>query len=105
MWVKNFTKDLKIPFQIQKNQLCWFNCNYHYFPKNKFPIFICEYEHDKYFYGFPNFGNGIKVGLHKRGEFISDPDKPNRDLDNNLVEELRTVLKKYMNEIGNAKIT
>lgn len=45
------------------------------------PIFLSDIGTGMEFYGFPDFGTGVKVSLHYGGEFYDDPDKVNRDFD------------------------
>ena len=64
MWMAKTFQQLNIPYRIQKNQVVWFDySNEHTIPE-KLPIFMCEYQPEKYLYGIPNFGHGVKIGLH-----------------------------------------
>lgn len=38
---------------------------------------IWENEPQRYFYGFPDVGDGVKIGVHHQGE-MTDPDRLNR---------------------------
>lgn len=49
------------------------------------PIFYYDYSPEKQFYGFPNLGSGVKVGLHLRGEEYADHTKSNFEHDDDLL--------------------
>src|SRR5262249_39977403 len=51
----------------------------HEFAPETFPIFIWENEPNKFFYGFPDLGDGVKIGVHHQGE-TSNPDRLNREI-------------------------
>ncbi|MCH3853907.1 N-methyl-L-tryptophan oxidase, partial [Campylobacter jejuni] len=59
----------KVPVGIRRKVVNWFDTD-SYKLSQGFPAFILEFE-DDYFYGFPDFADGLKVGRDKVGEIIS----------------------------------
>ena len=57
----------------------------------EFPIFIWEWAPDRFIYGFPDLGDGVKVARHHEGE-PADPDRPRRAMDASEEEGVRKVL-------------
>lgn len=59
----------KVPVGIRRKVVNWFETD-SYKLSQDFPAFILEFE-DDYFYGFPDFADGLKVGRDRVGEIIS----------------------------------
>ncbi len=75
-WLKQLVPEL--PLVVERQVLFWFgSSDPGLFQPHRCPIHLWEHSPDKYFYGFPDVGNGVKVAGHHEGE-ITDPDKINR---------------------------
>jgi len=57
----------------------------------RMPIFIWEWAPGQMFYGFPDFGDGVKVAIHHHGE-PADPDHVRRTVYPGEADRLRAVL-------------
>jgi sarcosine oxidase len=57
----------------------------------RMPIFIWEWAPGEMFYGFPDFGEGVKVAIHHQGE-PADPDHVRRTVLPGEADRLRSVL-------------
>jgi sarcosine oxidase len=57
----------------------------------RMPIFIWEWAPGEMFYGFPDFGDGVKVAIHHQGE-PADPDHLRRTVYPGEADRLRAVL-------------
>jgi sarcosine oxidase len=57
----------------------------------RMPIFIWEWAPGQMFYGFPDFGDGVKVAIHHHGE-PADPDHVRRTVYPGEADQLRAVL-------------
>jgi sarcosine oxidase len=96
-WISRFVADLKLPLTVERQVLFWFEptADAECFDANRCPIYLWEYAPDRFFYGFPDLGEGVKVGRHHEGE-AADPDHLRRDVAAEEVEAMRTLLRRYM---------
>jgi sarcosine oxidase len=78
-WLPELVADLKIPLTVERQVMFWFRPrqNADRFAPDRFPVFIWEHENGRSIYGFPDLGQGFKVGIHHEGETI-DPRTVNR---------------------------
>jgi sarcosine oxidase len=96
-WIGSLVPDLALPFSVERQVLYWFeprSTSAAFRPANC-PIYIWEYEQGRYFYGFPDLGNGVKVALHHQGA-ESQPDKVCRDVDDAEIQSMRGLLSRFM---------
>src|SRR5258708_37691672 len=82
---------------VERHVLFWFKPanRAEFFRPDRFPIFIRQYTHDRFFYGFPDLGDGIKVAFHHQGGRV-DPDAISQDVDANEIAEMRHLLEQYL---------
>jgi sarcosine oxidase len=75
-WLKELVPEL--PLAVERQVLFWFASSQpELFAPHRCPIHLWEYTPGKYFYGFPDLGNGVKVAGHHEGE-MTHPDKIDR---------------------------
>ena len=68
-WMSELVPELALPLTVERNAVYWFDpLKPADFTPNKFPIFIHEYAPGRTWYGFADFGDGVKVALHHQGE-------------------------------------
>jgi sarcosine oxidase len=93
-WTHSLVTDLNLPLIVERQVLCWFEPNSHAdsFQPQRCPIFICEHAARRFFYGFPDLGDGVKVGVHHEGAQAS-PDLLDRDVKPQETEVTRAVLR------------
>jgi sarcosine oxidase len=96
-WMGSLIPDLALPLTVERQGLFWFEPQAHpeRFSVDKFSIYLWEYESDRFFYGFPNLGKGLKVARHHEGEAI-DPDKVRREVGPDEVETMRAILRRFI---------
>ena len=90
--------ELKIPLSLERQVLFWFEpipAQAEPFQPRTCPIFIWEYESGKFFYGFPDLGDGIKVALHHQGE-RADPEHMQREVGENEILEMKSLLQRLL---------
>ncbi len=76
-WMRDF---VSLPLAIERVTNSWFrSTNSHVHPAHC-PPFIMDGVGGVQSYGFPDLGNGIKVGLHHAGPLVSHPDHLDRTI-------------------------
>ncbi|PLR83865.1 N-methyl-L-tryptophan oxidase [Bacillus sp. V33-4] len=76
-WTGKLLSELNLPIEPTRKTVAWFEDEQHQYGYKNFPAFVFQLE-DSAFYGFPNFGKGIKVGRHDGGQKM-DPDLMNQE--------------------------
>jgi sarcosine oxidase len=93
-WTTSLVPDLNLPLTVERQVLFWFDP--HSFPDHfqprRCPIFICEHDPRRFFYGFPDLGEGVKVGVHHEG-VSSSPDHLDREVNQHETETARALLR------------
>lgn len=79
VWNPELLRDLGLPLVVERQVMFWFKPkrNAQNFLPDKCPIFIWEDEQGRSIYGFPDIGNGFKIGIHHEGETV-DPNTVER---------------------------
>ncbi len=99
-WTAGLVPELELPLVAQRQVQLWFEPlpagpatpeGPAAFAPERFPIFIWEDEPDRFIYGFPELGDGVKVARHHEGEAV-DPMAPRRAPDDGDVRPMREVL-------------
>jgi sarcosine oxidase len=93
-WTTSLVPDLNLPLTVERRVLFWFEprSQADLFQPQRCPIFICEHEPRRYFYGFPDLGDGVKFGVHHEGAH-SSPDQLDREVKQHEIETARDVLR------------
>ncbi|MDF1810699.1 MAG: FAD-dependent oxidoreductase, partial [Verrucomicrobiales bacterium] len=72
-WAGQMLEECRIPFQILRKHLHWFEGDKTTDATAGFPLFFFEVA-DGFFYGFPKLdSSGVKVAEHSGGEVVVDP--------------------------------
>lgn len=87
----------RLPLTVERQVLFWFKPLSHLelFQPDRLPIFIRQYAPDKFFYGFPDLGDGVKVAFHHQGGHVA-PDSLSQKVEQNEIDEMRHVLSEYL---------
>lgn len=96
-WMSALLSDLQLPLKVERQVLFWFETRAprEQFQPGRCPIFLWEYAPDRFFYGFPDLGDGFKVALHHQGE-ETQPDDVRRDVDAHETEAIRELLRRFI---------
>jgi sarcosine oxidase len=99
-WARELLRDLNPPLTIERQVLFWFepNSTPKLFYPERSPIHlwqIGEGEERKFFYGFPDLGEGVKVAGHHNGATVS-PDFVSRDVAPVEVDAMRGLLRRFL---------
>jgi sarcosine oxidase len=67
-WLSSLVPELTVRLTLERQILYWFRtAQPEIFQPRMLPVFIWEHVPDKFFYGFPDLGNGVKVARHGGG--------------------------------------
>jgi sarcosine oxidase len=96
-WIRSLLPDLKIPLTIERQILFWFQPreNAGLFKPGRCPIYLWEYEPEKFFYGFPDLGTGVKVARHHEGQ-VTDADNVRREVGSGEIESMRGIVRRFL---------
>jgi sarcosine oxidase len=95
-WLGRLLVDLGVSLRVRRQLLFWFAPRDPApFAPARFPVFIWEHEADRFFYGFPDFGDGMKVARHGEGE-VTEADRVRRDIDPAEADDLQMRLARHV---------
>jgi sarcosine oxidase len=95
-WVGSLVPELQPKLRIERQVVFWFDCaaNEAAFA-NRCPIHIWQYDEGRFFYGFPDLGNGVKLGFHHDGA-TTTADTVSRVVEPGEVEHVREVARRFV---------
>jgi sarcosine oxidase len=80
-WFEKTLESLGVPIQVQRNVQAWFTPEANVYEAGRFPAFLLDRAGlVAPLYGFPDFGDGVKVAFHGAGE-ITDASDLKREID------------------------
>jgi sarcosine oxidase len=96
-WLTRLLPELNLPLAVERQVLFWFEPanQQDQFRPGQCPIHLWEYEAQRFFYGFPNIGHGVKAALHHQGQ-VTSPETVSRTVEEREVEEIRRVLQRFL---------
>jgi sarcosine oxidase len=96
-WVAQLLPDLALPFRIERQVQHWFapKGQIEAFTPQRLPIHLWQFDGERFFYGFPDLGAGLKMAFHHRGE-IGAVDAVRRDVDAAEVEDVRRAVRRFV---------
>jgi len=96
-WATRLLPELQLPLTVRRQVLFWFEpaARAEQFAPERFPVFIWEDEPGRFFYGFPDLGEGVKIARHQEGE-ESDPDRVRREVAASEAAPIRAVLERLI---------
>jgi len=94
-WFATIFRELNIELEIERNVQVWFGPQSPAaFAPDRFTAFALERD-GRFFYGFPDYGDGIKCAFHHSGNF-TDPVSIDRTVAKREIEEVRSALAAYI---------
>ncbi|HEX6535341.1 MAG TPA: N-methyl-L-tryptophan oxidase [Gemmatimonadaceae bacterium] len=96
-WLPSLVADLHLPLVVERQLLFWFEPvarDGRYAP-GAAPVALWEYAPDRFFYTFPDLGEGVKLGIHHEGEVV-DPDAPVDPARPDEVERARALVRRFL---------
>jgi sarcosine oxidase len=102
-WTRQLLADLSLPLTVERQVICWFepSTNPEHFHPDRCPINLWEYAPERFFYGFPDLGHGVKAARHHEGEMV-EPDAVRREAGPEEVAEIRTFVRRFLPEADGA---
>jgi sarcosine oxidase len=101
-WNQSLLRGLKLPLTVERQVQFWFEPRVPVrFQPERCPIHIWEHEPGRFFYGFPDLGEGVKVARHHEGDLVS-PDSIQREVRPEEVEAMRTVVRQFLPDADGA---
>jgi len=84
------------PLRLQPVRMVqhWFDAREADFDAKRLPVFLLEFEPERYLYGFPDVGTGVKAAFHHGGH-PSHPDAVERTVAPGEIEEVRAALGRH----------
>jgi monomeric sarcosine oxidase len=98
-WAPRLLASLGVPLEVRRKHVHWFPADRTYRQDAGCPTFLFEIPEGE-FYGFPDFGDGLKVGEHTGGSLVTDPLNDDRSPEPNDVARVETFLAKYLPGVG-----
>jgi len=98
-WLRTQLQDASPPVKVERVMNAWYSTTGSYFDPRHCPTFIWEYaENARASYGFPDLGQGMKVGLHHRGHHVDSPAEIDRTIQPHEIRELHTLMSQLFPE-------
>ena len=102
-WMRQLLPDLDLPLAVERNVIYWFRPPRPttLFAVGRHPVIICEYTPGHAWYGFPDSGDGVKVGLHhtfgpgKRRESV-EADTLSREIGADEIAYMRALVRTFL---------
>jgi len=98
-WLSSLVPELNPVLSVERQVLFWFEprSRPELFEPQRCPIFICEHAPRRFFYGFADLGDGVKIGVHHEGAATS-PDHLDREVKGDETETARSLLHRFLPE-------
>ena len=86
-----------LPLTVERQTAFWFRPLAHpeRFSPDALPVYLWEWEPDRFFYGFPDLGDGLKIARHHEGESVQ-PESAHREVSPEEVEGIRAIMHQYL---------
>lgn len=96
-WAGSLLPDLQSRLRVERQVLYWFDCvrNEGAFAAARCPIHLWQYDGRRFFYGFPNLGDGLKVAFHHDG-VTTTAQAVERDVAPAEVEAVRSAVRRFL---------
>ena len=103
-WLSDLFPEL--PLRIERQVLFWFDdaSAREMFTPERCPVHLWQFDGRRFFYGFPNFGSGIKVAFHHGGE-ITTVGALRASVAPEEVEDIRSAMRRFLPVVGGKLLT
>lgn len=96
-WVASLLPGLRVPFSIERQVLHWFEPvdEAASFAPQRCPVHLWQFDGDRFFYGFPDKGAGVKLAFHHGGE-ATTADRVRRDVTPADIDGIRAAVRRFV---------
>jgi sarcosine oxidase len=96
-WMRTLVPELADVLKVVRQPIHWFEPSIHpqYFTPTQCPVSLWEYAADRFFYALPDFGDGVKAGVHYEGQPV-DPDQVDRRTSPDEDAQVTDLLRRFM---------
>ncbi len=96
-WVARLFPELALPFRVERQVLHWFAPagDAEQFRPDRCPVHLWQVDGSHFFYGFPLWGEGVKVARHHDGQ-TTDPDQVDREVHAAEVSDMRAFVRRFL---------
>ncbi len=94
-WLPELLGDFRLPLTVERQVMLWFRPGIDRFHADRHPVFLWEWAPERYFYGIPDTGEGLKVARHHEGRMVA-PDTVDRTVGGADIEEVRVLLRRFI---------
>ena len=104
-WLIHSLPDLDLSLVIERQVMHWFRPERDpdQFKAGRLPIFVWEFAPGRAWYGLPDFGEGIKIGVHHEGQ-PTTVDTVRREVTDEDEKAVRTLLERYVPDADGSPI-
>jgi sarcosine oxidase len=98
-WLPQLLPELQPLLKVERQVHFWFEAKTspEIFTPTHLPIHLWQAAPKRFFYGFPDLGQGIKIAKHHDGA-ITSPQTVDRAIDESEIEEMRAILSRFLPE-------
>ncbi|MFM1770302.1 MAG: hypothetical protein RJA22_2831 [Verrucomicrobiota bacterium] len=95
-WVAQLLPGMAVPFQVERQVLHWFEAIQPAdFAPDRCPVHLWQFDGMRFFYGFPDLGEGVKLAFHHDGE-TTTAEGVRREVAEAEVEAMRRVMRRFL---------
>ena len=95
-WLRELAPELAGQFKVERQVLYWFEAKEReLFSPERCPIHLWQFDGKKFFYGFPDLGDGVKVAGHHDGE-MTTAEAVRREVSAEEVEAMRALVRRFV---------
>jgi len=96
-WAGQLLKSLEPPLVVERQVAFWFDpkSSPEDFSAANCPVHLWQFDGDRFAYGFPDLGDGVKVAFHHEG-LVGSPDSLAREVGADEVENARALVRRFL---------
>jgi sarcosine oxidase len=96
-WTEGLLPGSDLAVSIERQVQFWFEPlrRRELFSPERCPVHLWEYETGRFFYGFPDLGEGVKVAIHHQGQ-ATTPETLDREIRDADVEAMRQMVRRHL---------
>lgn len=104
-WNPALARELDLPLTVERQSVFWFEPPHSTsYDAECFPIYAYEFKPETICYGFPRLPRGVKASVMHDGTTFRDPEKVDRQIDDEEVEPLRAALRPVLPDLAASRV-